>query len=285
MIWKTRRSRSNQQDYPGCEYHGHAGGTRQCLEAIAQLLSGPRRIQTARLLSSGGEHGWRLTDQIGDAIYILPGFASGYVGEGSRGLAQTILLFDRHNIQMDEVEISREAMERFERSNFLTDDLRAIETSRVITHRIWDYVSKNDIDGKLGERVWSEVAPTMPFGIVHSTLFDLALTFFEAPEDRLQRAYRRLEDCIRDRTGLTGVGSKLFQSAFEPDQARLVLPGDADRAEQVGLSLLFRGLFQVHRNPSAHSEKWMLEQDALSEFLALNHLFRLLDLLADAKES
>ena len=42
----------------------------------------------------------------------------------------------------------------------------------------------------------------VPFAIVDGRLVDLALSFWEEPDHRLVTGYRRLEDIVRERTGL-----------------------------------------------------------------------------------
>jgi hypothetical protein len=64
-------------------------------------------------------------------------------------------------------------------------------------------------------------ASVVPFAIVDPSLMDLALTFWDAPSDRLLTAFRRLEDIVRKRTGLKDRAGKLFARAFLGEAALL----------------------------------------------------------------
>lgn len=94
----------------------------------------------------------------------------------------------------------------------------------------------------------------------------------EHPDESLLRAYRRLEDIARKRTGLDEHGVKLFSQAFVGPAAKLGWR-DIDAGEQVGRGNLFTAAFMAYRNRRAHRE---LEDDLygqLGEFLLLNHLY------------
>jgi uncharacterized protein (TIGR02391 family) len=124
----------------------------------------------------------------------------------------------------------------------------------------------------------------MPFGILDPRLADLALDFHAAPDRVLLDGFRRLEDRIRERTGLAEHGTKLFSQAFAGDDSRLVwnMPSNArgaerdliEKGEQAGRAQLFTGAYQAFRNPRAHRTLNHSAAEALSEFLVLNQLFR-----------
>jgi hypothetical protein len=105
-------------------------------------------------------------------------------------------------------------------------------------------------------------------------LIDLALHFWENPDDKLLTGYRRLEGTIRERTRLNEHGTKLFAKAYAVSAPRLRWK-DCSDGEMAGRANLFAGAFGAHRNPRAHKELKSNRVEQLSEFLLLNHLFRL----------
>jgi Protein of unknown function (Hypoth_ymh) len=122
--------------------------------------------------------------------------------------------------------------------------------------------------------IWLEFPPVIPFAIIDPRIIDLALSFWENPDDKLLKGYRRLEDAIRKRTRLEDHGERLFSKAFIPPDAKLHWEG-IDGGEAMGRSQLFTGAFKAHRNPRAHRELKTNSHDHLTEFLLLNHLYRL----------
>ncbi|MGC2590881.1 MAG: TIGR02391 family protein, partial [Xanthobacteraceae bacterium] len=90
----------------------------------------------------------------------------------------------------------------------------------------------------------------------------------------LLKAYRRLEDLVRDRTGAQEHGTKLFSHVFSGNNPKLTWQNISD-AERVGRALLFTAAYMAHRNPRAHRELKGYQDAQLSEFLILNHLFGL----------
>jgi hypothetical protein len=66
----------------GIEYHGVAGASQECQDAVMRLLQFGDNIVRARIFSYSNEHCLLLTDAIGDRIAIKSGFSSGYLGEG-----------------------------------------------------------------------------------------------------------------------------------------------------------------------------------------------------------
>ncbi len=103
---------------------------------------------------------------------------------------------------------------------------------------------------------------------------DLALSFWENSDDKLLKRYRRLEDIIRERTGIDEHGVKLLSKAFSGTTPRLSWK-DVDDGERAGRANLFTAAYMAHRNPRAHRELKTDSVEQLSEFLLLNHLYRL----------
>jgi len=188
------------------------------------------------------------------------------------------------NLDVEEVEIGHDVMARLGVSALTRTDLDQIEASAPVRPTRWyDYVYAI-YEGKHREvSVWSRFHPVMPFGILDVRLADLALDFHVAPDRVLLDGFRRLEDRIRERTGLAEHGAKLFSQAFAGDDSALVwnkpakrgaAPDLIEKSEQAGRAQLYTGAYQAFRNPRAHRTLNHSAAEALGEFLVLNQLFR-----------
>jgi hypothetical protein len=101
---------------------------------------------------------------------------------------------------------------------------------------------------------------------------DLALDFWNSPDNGLLVAYRRLEDIVRERTAIKHYGAKLFSQAFNPGDGALMWE-HIDDGERAGKMQLFIGTYGAHRNRRAHKELQTHSGELLAEFLLLNHLY------------
>jgi len=96
-------------------------------------------------------------------------------------------------------------------------------------------------------------------------------------------ACKSIADKIRDKSGLSGDGSRLVEEAFggaSPILAVNSLRTEPERSEQAGLLNLLKGLFGTFRNTTAHAPKisWPIsEQDALDLLSLVSLLHRRLD--------
>lgn len=84
-------------DLAGIEYYGTSGITARCLTALTMVIqAGDDAILRAFLLSDVdssskcGTHCFLLWPESSDPIVIKSGFASGYPGEGPRGLSSAL---------------------------------------------------------------------------------------------------------------------------------------------------------------------------------------------------
>ena len=89
--------------------------------------------------------------------------------------------------------------------------------------------------------------------MIDSRIMDLALFFWDGPDDKLAIGYRRLEDLVRERTRIAQHGTKLFSKAFSPSDGPLTW-NDADDGARTGRMNLFTGTYGAHCNPRAHRE-------------------------------
>lgn len=255
------------------QYVGVAGVTQTCVDALRRLIQFRDHLSSARLLTCHDRHGFLLQHATEGLIAVRAGFSSGYQGEGPRGLSKAIRLLDRHRIDLEEVGVAQRVLRRLDQGALTDRDVARIQTtSPVRPLRLYDYVhaARRQRDPKGSGAAYRL---TMPFAIIDDRITDLAVDFFDEPDRCLIDGYRRLEDIVRQRTGLTQSNTKLFASAFGaggPLRWELVNGGEVEGRRQ-----LFGAVYMAHRNPRGHQEIDDSVEDALAEFLMLNHLFRL----------
>ncbi|HEY6156246.1 MAG TPA: TIGR02391 family protein [Gemmatimonadales bacterium] len=259
-------------EYAGIEYAGVAGSSEDCKEAVIRRIQYGEKIHQARIVSADNTHCLLLANGIGDLTAIKSGFASGYGGEGPAALSYVLQLLEAHGVELEEVEVSPALIERLDDSALTVGDVELINSARPVRRRWHHYILDDDQRStKLG-RVWREFRPVIPYAIIDDRLTDLVLAFWDDPDAKLVTGYRRLEDLVREQTGLTAYGSQLMAAAFLGDRSAMCWDGVSEN-EQRGRGNLFTGAFMAHRNPRAHQE---LKADAdaqLRELLLLNHLY------------
>jgi len=267
-------SAASSDQLAGIEYYGVPGGSKDCENAVMRLLQFGDVIKRAQILTASNRHCLLLTVNHGDLVAIKSGFASGYGGEGPRRFSRALQLLDTHGAEIEEREVDAALLERLDSAALRQSDIESIERAKQL--RQWgEYIDSQDIDRSLDGTLWRDFPPVIPFAVIDSRIFDLALSFWGGPDDRLLKGYRRLEDLIRDRTSIDEHGSKLFSRAFSGDAPKLGWK-DINDSERAGRANLFIGAYMAHRNPRAHRESKSYYLDAyLTEFLVLNHLFRL----------
>lgn len=257
----------------GIQYAGLPGISEACVEAIQRMLQYNDNIVSAKVLTSGHDHGLLLVVGEYDKVAVKSGFSSGYAGEGPRALARALQLLLDHGVEIEEVKVERAIIDRLDASGLTEKDLKTIETTeQVRPMRIYDYIYDATGPTKSLGAHWSRFPEVLPFAIIDKRIADLALRFSEEPNDTLLQGFRRLEDTVRQRTESQEHGAKLFSQAFQGDGAKLTWQG-VHPSELVGRVNLFTGAYMAHRNPRAHREMLEGMTTLLSEFLLLNHLF------------
>jgi hypothetical protein len=257
------------------EYHGQAGATQECVEAVMRLIQFNDRITQARILTWSNRHCFLLSINVGDLVAIKSGFTSGYGGEGPRGFSYVLQLLRAHGAEIAEYDVRRDMINRLDASCLTHTDLEKLEQTRPVRpSRLSDYIDDMDWHMEKEGTLWREFPYVIPFAIVDHRIIDLAKSFWHNPDEKLFTGWRRLEDTLRSRTGLDEHGSKLFSRAFLGQDAILKWKG-LNGAEQAGRGELFKSAYQVFRNPRAHKETENDEREMLAEFLQLNHLFQL----------
>lgn len=266
--------------YLGLQYLGLPGISRACLDGVMRLLQYGDRITNVNILSHGGMHCLLLKVNQGDLVAVRSGFGSGYQGEGPRTFAEVLLLLKTHGAKIEEIAVQQRILYRVDNSTLTKTDIETIENARPVRPIRWhDYIF--DVYGfdayepyKNHRVLWNAFPPVIPFAIIDSRIIDLAINFWEKPDERLLTAYRRLEDIVRTRIGSLEHGQKLFSQAFAGPDSKLMW-SDLNGAVQNGRANLFTGAFMAYRNPRAHRELLESPTQQLTEFLLLNNLYSL----------
>jgi hypothetical protein len=258
-----------------------AGFTRPCINAIVRFIHFGDSIEKAMLIShirndDTGTHSFLLTVNEHDLVAIKSGFSSGYHGEGPRGLSTALQLLLRHGTKIDEYMVEKDLIDRIDGSCLLNADIDELENSRpAYPIKYYEYIDNREFFGNKDRHLKSVFPLTIPLRLIDLRIIDLALSLENQPDVSLFTGYRRLEDFIRKRTGLDGLGgAKLLSKAFQGNDSILHWPS-LDPAESQGRALLFTGTFMAYRNKRAHSEPPSESEEAYREFLLLNELFLL----------
>jgi Protein of unknown function (Hypoth_ymh) len=247
---------------------------------VLQLLLYGHRIASVRILTHDSSHCLLLTVGESDLVAIKSGFASGYSGEGPQALAFVLQALLAYGVEIDEYEVPEDYLARLDASALTSKDIELLERLRPIRPSRWyDYGYQASERREKGD-LFADLEPKLPLAIIDSRIMDIAIHFEDDPDAKLLTGYRRLEDIVRERTGLVGeFSTKLLSKAFLGKESLLCWEG-VDGGEQEGRALLFTGTYMAHRNPRAHRERSPgLGKRGLakhvSEFLLLNHLFSL----------
>jgi hypothetical protein len=280
LPFQTMRSikKSREQvpiDQPaGIQYVGIAGVSKDCQDAVLRFIQFGTRITHVRILSAKRKHCLLLTQEGGDQVAVKSGFATGYGGEGPRRFSYVLQILDSHGAEIVEHDVPRSLLIRIDDSALTRSDLKRVKKLRHVRPCRWhDYVSERDFEGAREGTLWQyEFPAVMPFALVDARIMDLALDFWNSPDNSLLVGYRRLEDVVRERTAIEHHGTKLFSQAFNPGDGALTWE-HVDDGERAGRMQLFTGTYGAHRNRRAHKELRTHSGELLAEFLLLNHLY------------
>ena len=258
----------------GIEYVGIAGVSKDCQDAVLRFIQFGIRITHACILSAESSHCVLLTLEGGDRVAVKSGFATGYGGEGPRRFSYVLQILDSHGATIDEYDIAPSLLDKIDDCALTRYDLETVDNMPPVRPSRWhDYVSERDFDRARKGTLWREEFPAvMPFALIDARIMDLALEFWNSPDNSLLVGYRRLEDIVRERTGIEQHGTKLFSQAFNPGGGALTW-ADGDDGERAGRMQLFTGTYGAHCNRRAHRELRTYSVELLAEFLLLNHLY------------
>lgn len=145
-------------------------------------------------------------------------------------------------------------------------------------------------DGRLviGERLHAEPGTVTPLGrdarvaALHADIRQVTERFVEEHLDvAIFEAFKAVNNRVKGMTGLDLDGSKLMDAALAGPSPRIQfadLSSQTGRDIQQGLHFLFRGAVQGIRNPDAHEQfKLLDEQEGLEELAFASMLMRKLD--------
>jgi uncharacterized protein (TIGR02391 family) len=272
---KTASELPAVQGVAGIEYVGLGGISQESQDGVLRLLQYGDKISHASILSSSNDHGLLLTINVGDMVGVKSGFSSGYLGEGPHTFSYVLEVLEAHGVEIEEYNVSEDLIERLDMSCLTKDDLNAVKTARPVRPSRWrKYIIGESRWAESGARVWRNFPLVIPFSIVDGRIVDLAMAFWDDPDDSLFKGYRRLEDIVRKRTGIVEDGAKLFSQAFKQDEGKLTWK-EVDEPERIGRVNLFTGAYMAYRNRRAHRECKERSDKLLLEFLLLNHLYAL----------
>ncbi|HEO1839404.1 TPA: TIGR02391 family protein [Acinetobacter baumannii] len=263
------------ENYYHVEYWGNQGITQTCLMSLCNLIQTHSDLTYTLLLTNEQTHAFIIKDENESFYVIRSGFTSGYMGEGPRGLATALTLLKRHEIETEEILVSSKILRKANNSTLNDSEIELLFKQEIIRPiRLHDYIypfTKEVSETHKSKRYYPL---ELPYSILDDRIFDLALLFKHDPDSALLKAYKRLEDIIRDRTKLTEHSYKLFSQAFQGDNALLTWKVP-DIGEIKGRANLFTGTFMAFRNARAHRESTENYAQMFREFLLVNELYLL----------
>ena len=259
---------SEEIQYLGTPY------TQDCLEAIGFILQTQKHIEKTLLLSCDQAHAYLIKSDRN--IYIIKsGFSSGYPGEGPRGLASSLQLFLKHNIEVEEINISKKIMKKVNQSSLSNNDLEhilQIKHIRPIQIHEYIYAIYNTIEYQI---INDRYYPTeLPYHLIDSRILDLALKFNEDPNRSIFNAFIRLENIVRTRINSDKHSSALFEYAFCSEIPPLICKSEDKRASQA-TGRIFPNIYKAFRNEHAHKKVDKPLDKQMREFLLINELYLL----------
>jgi len=263
-------------EFANIQYRGQDGIMQSCLDAIFYFIYSNKTIEQANLITCGNRHSFLLSVVGEGEVAIKAGFSSGYSGTGPRGLSFALQVLQNHTNNLQEYAVSLAFFQRIQGSCLLKSDLEKISSLEpVCSSKIDQYISPyfSFLDG-IKKIIKYNHPLVIPLGIIDERIMDLALQFHENPDNAIISAYRRLEDSIRQRTGISReiVGTKLFAQVFRA-QKPLLSWEDITSGEQKGRASLFDGVYMSFRNRRGHRELQLKIEEEIREFLLINELF------------
>ncbi len=266
---------SKYKRYAGIQYHGHAGSTQLCKEAILRLIQGGETFSGVILITDQGQfdcrHAFMMRTLRECCIAIKGGFRSGYSGEGPRGLSEMLSVLRLFFEDIEEYVVPTDFIDRINASYLQSKDLEFLQNLEPVRPMRWfDYIQDRHDDRSVPFHTFP---PELPFGVIDPRLAPLAVRFKENPDSVLMDAYRMLEDIVRGRCGIRGEGGvKLFSAAFRGKGVTLNWR-NIDARECEGRANLFIGAFMAYRNRRAHQPSVGDLHRDVREFMLINELF------------
>lgn len=273
-----------EEQFEGLQYVGRAGTSAVCLDGVLRFLQFGDTINKAWLLTHENRHCFLLHVNERFWVAVKSGFGSGYGGEGPKTLSVALQILELHGAEVEEYEVKWAVIDRLDRSALRRADIEALFKVEPVRPQRWnDYVLGAEGMLDIAEHLWRKFPTVIPFGIIDGRLADLALDFFNRPDETLIKGFRLLEEAVRSRAKIEGFGGDLFRKAFDLQKGALSWSGLNETESKSRLNL-FVAAFGACRNPRAHREIKSSQRDQVSEFLLLNMLFRM-ELEATGRET
>ena len=127
----------------------------------------------------------------------------------------------------------------------------------------------------------------MPLPILHPKLQPYYLSIFERPQDTLRELYTILEQHLKQSSNVDSHETNYIEKAFRPQKGTAKLSLARDDGQQDGFKFLVKGLTQLHRNQIMHNPNSNFhhkQHNIISEFMLINHIFRLSDYIVKNDE-
>lgn len=263
------------ENYYHVDYLGNIGITDTCLFSLYNLIQTHADLSYALLLTNDQTHAFILKDLTENYYIIRAGFTSGYSGEGPKGLAKALTILRKHQIDTEEVLVPTKLFNRLNSSSLSDQDIDFIFQEKIVRPiRLHDYIYPFENEVAQTSNLKRYYPLELPYSTIDDRIFDLALLFKQDPDSALTKAYKRLEDIVRERTNLNEHSTKLFSQAFNTSNAPLTWTVP-DKSEIVGRANLFLGTCQAFRNVRTHREKEESLIHQYREFLLINELYLL----------
>ncbi|AXY57083.1 TIGR02391 family protein [Acinetobacter chinensis] len=266
MLFNLFNQPSEEIQYLGTPY------TQDCLDAIGIILQTQIHIEKALLLSCNQAHAYLIKSHRNTYI-IRSGFRSGYPGEGPKGLASSLQLLLKHNIAVDEINISEKLMKKINHSSLPDTDIEImLKTEVVRPTNIYEYIY--EIYKTTEYQVTNDrYYPTeLPYHLIDSQILDLALKFNDDPNRSIFNAFIRLENIVQNRINSDKHSSALFEYAFCSENRPLICKNEDKRASQA-TGRIFPNIYKAFRNEHAHNEVSKPLKTLMREFLLINELY------------
>lgn len=261
--------------YYHTDYLGESGVTETCLYSLCNLIQTNADLSYALLLTNDQYHALILKDQSNGYYIIRSGFTSGYPGEGPKGLAEALTILNKYQIDTEEILVTSKLMSKLNNASLSDQEIDFIFREKIVRPiRLHDYIYPFENEVNQASNLKRYYPLELPYSIIDDRIFDLALLFKQDPDSALTKAYKRLEDIVRKRTGINEHSTKLFAHVFQGENAPLTWDVP-DNAEIKGRVNLFTGAYMAFRNARAHREKDENLIHQYREFLLINELYLL----------
>lgn len=250
--------------------------TQDCLEALGFILQTQQNIEKAILLSNKQYHAFLIISERNTYV-VRSGFTSGYMGEGPKGLASSLQLLLKHQIDIEEVNISEKLMKKVNKALILESDVKHILESKFVRPlRIHEYIYTIYETLEYQQINDRHYPIELSYHLIDPRIFDLALKFKEEPNNAIMTAYARLEDILRHKTKTDLFSSNLLKTAFISDKHKSMYKWNVDNEEvSNAIGRLFTHIFTVYRNECAHGEINKQYKMQIREFILINELYLL----------